>query len=131
MKQALVKVGGNPNVLVNLISRRVRQLTTTGNNRPLIEPGPGMGAADVALLEIIEDKMDYEMSTATEEEAQPAPRSVVRALKLGFSARRACRIGLPVYFYRPKSRITPRRAARLLHPFSKLSKPASFCAAQK
>jgi DNA-directed RNA polymerase subunit omega len=74
MKQALAKVGGNPNVLVNLISRRVRQLTTTGNNRPLIEPGPGMGAADVAMVEIIEGKMDYEMSTATEEEAQPTPK---------------------------------------------------------
>jgi DNA-directed RNA polymerase subunit omega len=78
MKQALAKVG-NPNVLVNLISRRVRQLTTTGNNRPLIEPAVGMGAADVALMEIIHDKMAFEMSTATEEEAQPAPKKRRRA----------------------------------------------------
>ena len=73
MKQALAKVG-NPNVLVNLISRRVRQLTSGGgNSRPLIDSGAPMGAADVALLEIIEGKMDYEMSTGTEEEEETQP----------------------------------------------------------
>jgi len=73
-KQALAKVG-NPNVLVNIISRRVRQLTSGGgNSRPLIEQTAGMGLADVALLELIEGKMDFEISSATEEEAQPAPK---------------------------------------------------------
>jgi DNA-directed RNA polymerase subunit omega len=73
MKQALAKVG-NPNVLVNLISRRVRQLTSGGgNSRPLIEQGGPLGAADVALLEIIEGKMSYEMSQGTEEEEETQP----------------------------------------------------------
>lgn len=66
---------GNPNVLVNIISRRVRQLTSGGGSgRPLIEQTAGMGAADVALLELIEGKMDFEISSATEEEAQPTPK---------------------------------------------------------
>jgi DNA-directed RNA polymerase subunit omega len=61
-KKALEKVG-NPNVLVNLVSRRVRQLTSAGGNgsRPLITETAGLGAADIALLEIVEGKMDYEM----------------------------------------------------------------------
>lgn len=60
-KKALEKVG-NPNVLVNLVSRRVRQLTGGGTgSRPLLAETAGMGAADVALLELIEGKMDYEL----------------------------------------------------------------------
>jgi DNA-directed RNA polymerase subunit omega len=79
VKQAMAKVG-NPNVLVNIISRRVRQLTSGGGSgRPLIEPAPGMGIADVALLELIDGKMDFEISSATEEEAQPAPKKRRRA----------------------------------------------------
>lgn len=58
IKKALEKIG-NPNVLVNVISRRVRQLNTGGGGvgRPLVKVTPGMGLADVALLEIIEEKM--------------------------------------------------------------------------
>jgi len=61
-KHALAKVG-NPNVLVNLISRRVRQLNSGGgtSSRPLIAETGGLGAADIALLEIIEDKMGWIM----------------------------------------------------------------------
>jgi DNA-directed RNA polymerase subunit omega len=61
-KKALEKVG-NPNILVNLISRRVRQLTGAGGTggRPLIAETAGLGAADIALLEIVEGKMDYEI----------------------------------------------------------------------
>jgi len=61
-KKALEKVG-NPNILVNLISRRVRQLTGAGGSggRPLIAETAGLGAADIALLEIVEGKMDYEI----------------------------------------------------------------------
>lgn len=61
-KQALAKVG-NPNVLVNLVSRRVRQLNSGsgGTSRPLLSDTTGMGAADIALSEIIEDKMAWEM----------------------------------------------------------------------
>ena len=70
MKQALVKVG-NPNVLVNLVSRRVRQLTSGGgNSRPLIDQPGTMGAADIALLEIIEGKMEFEANVDADEEIQ-------------------------------------------------------------
>ena len=54
---------GNPNVLVNLISRRVRQLNSGGGpaSRPLIDNIAGLGAADIALLELIEDKMSFDL----------------------------------------------------------------------
>jgi DNA-directed RNA polymerase subunit omega len=79
VKQAMAKVV-NPNVLVNIISRRVRQLTSGGSSgRPLIEAPPGTGIADIALLELIEGKMDFEISSMTEEEAQPTPKKRRRA----------------------------------------------------
>jgi DNA-directed RNA polymerase subunit omega len=66
-KRALEKVG-NPNVLVNLVSRRVRQLTSGGGKmgRPLVADTGHLGAADIALLEIIEDKMGFEMPEIVE-----------------------------------------------------------------
>jgi DNA-directed RNA polymerase subunit omega len=74
VKQALAKVG-NPNVLVNLISRRVRQLTSGGgNSRPLVDQAGNLGAADVALIEIIEGKMAFVIAPPGEEEAQPTPK---------------------------------------------------------
>lgn len=62
VKLALEKVI-NPNVLVNMISRRVRQLNSGngGSCRPLITDVGTLGAADIALREIIEDKMGFEM----------------------------------------------------------------------
>ncbi len=61
-KKALEKVG-NPNVLVNLISRRVRQLNSGGGalSRPFVQNTEHQGAADIALREIIEDKIGFEM----------------------------------------------------------------------
>ena len=74
VKQALAKVG-NANVLVNLISRRVRQLTSGGgNSRPLIDQPGTMGMADIALLELIEVKMCFEANLESEEEIQPATK---------------------------------------------------------
>ena len=60
-KRALEKVG-NPNVLVNLVSRRVRQLNGMSGGapaRPLIAETAGLGAADIALLEIAEGKIGW------------------------------------------------------------------------
>ena len=56
-KRAAEKVG-NPNVLVNLISRRVRQLNAGGGglSRPLISDVGNLGAADIALRELLEEK---------------------------------------------------------------------------
>jgi DNA-directed RNA polymerase subunit omega len=61
-KRANEKVG-NPNVLVNLVSRRVRQLNSGagGLSRPLIQNVGNMGAADIALTEIIEEKIGWDM----------------------------------------------------------------------
>jgi len=69
-RKALEKVG-NPNVLVNLVSRRVRQLNSGagGLSRPLIADATHLGAADIALREIIEEKMGWEM---------PEPIALVR-----------------------------------------------------
>ena len=62
VKKALEKVL-NPNVLVNMVSRRVRQLNSGagGLSRPLVAGLANLGAADIALHEIIEDKMSFEM----------------------------------------------------------------------
>jgi DNA-directed RNA polymerase subunit omega len=80
-KHALAKVG-NPNVLVNIISRRVRQLTTGGgaNSRPLIADTAGMGAADIALTELLEDKIGYELVMAVEN-GEHAEKSTSRKKK--------------------------------------------------
>jgi DNA-directed RNA polymerase subunit omega len=62
VKKALEKVL-DPNILVNLVSRRVRQLTSGGGglNRPLVADIANLGAADIALREIIEEKMGFEI----------------------------------------------------------------------
>ena len=62
---------GNPNVLVNLLSRRVRQLNAGGGglSRPLISNVGNLGLADIALREIIEGKMGWEV---------PEPIALVR-----------------------------------------------------
>lgn len=45
----------DPLVLINLVSKRVRQLNS--GRSPLIPTVPSMGAADIALTEIIEGKI--------------------------------------------------------------------------
>ena len=61
---------GNPNILVNLISKRVRQLNSAGGtgSRPLVDNTANMGAGDIALTELVEDKMDWEPIAAPPEE---------------------------------------------------------------
>ncbi len=72
-KQALAKVG-NPNILVNLVSRRVRQLNSGVGpmSRPLIDNAEHLGAADIALREIIEGKIGWELPD-TLPVAEPTP----------------------------------------------------------
>ncbi len=55
---AASKVVSNQQILVNLVSRRVRQLAF--GHRPLVEFVPGLGHADVALSEIASGKLTYE-----------------------------------------------------------------------
>jgi len=65
-KKALDKVG-NPTVLINLVSRRVRQLNAGGGGmgRPLIDNVGNLGVGDIALREIIEEKIGWEMPEIT------------------------------------------------------------------
>ena len=50
------EIVSDPLVLVNLVSQRVRQLNS--GRSPLIATRPSMGVADIALLEIVEDRYD-------------------------------------------------------------------------
>jgi len=54
----------DPLVLVNLVSQRVRQLNS--GRSPLIPTRPSMGAADIALQEIIEGKIKVGVKTKEE-----------------------------------------------------------------
>jgi DNA-directed RNA polymerase subunit omega len=44
-----------PQILINMVSRRVRQLNS--GSRPLVETDLGTGLADVALMEIAQGKI--------------------------------------------------------------------------
>jgi DNA-directed RNA polymerase subunit omega len=52
-------------VLVNVVSKRVRQLTA--GHRPMVETGPRMGFSDIALTEIIQGKLKFEPAGADSE----------------------------------------------------------------
>lgn len=62
ISQALEKVPNVP-VLINLVARRVRQLNSFGGrtSRPLVANVANLCAADIALREIIEGKMSFQM----------------------------------------------------------------------
>jgi len=53
------KVITDPNILVNVVSRRVKQLRH--GNRPLVESLEKLNLEDIALREIIEGKINYEI----------------------------------------------------------------------
>ncbi|MEP7015106.1 MAG: DNA-directed RNA polymerase subunit omega [Verrucomicrobiota bacterium] len=61
----------NQQILVNMVSRRVRQLCL--GHRPLVEHAPGMGHADIALTEIATGKLTFEFTA----EAPLLPKEVV------------------------------------------------------
>lgn len=56
------KVIPHPQMLVNVVRLRVRQLNL--GHRPLVAAPPGMGLADVALMEIGEEKLSFERTPA-------------------------------------------------------------------
>ncbi len=68
MKSELVEkaseVMPDPQVLINMVSRRVKQLND--GRAPLIDTVPSMGAADIALVEIIEGKIKLAETPAAE-----------------------------------------------------------------
>lgn len=58
---AAQKVIEDPNVLINVVSRRVKQLKR--GNRALVESLEKLSAEDTALREVIEGKISYELAT--------------------------------------------------------------------
>ena len=60
IKDAL-KVITDPNMLINVVSRRVKQLRR--GHRPLVESLEKLSAEDTALREIMEGKISYELAT--------------------------------------------------------------------
>jgi|UniRef100_UPI00404A4A93 DNA-directed RNA polymerase subunit omega len=63
LKAALLKIE-DPNILVNVVSRRVKQLRR--GHRALVESLEKLTTEDIALREIIEGKISYEMPTDEE-----------------------------------------------------------------
>ena len=58
IKDAL-KVIPDPNMLINVISRRVKQIRR--GNRALVESLEKLSAEDIALREVIEGKISFEL----------------------------------------------------------------------
>ena len=62
--QGALKVIDDPTILVNVVSRRVKQLKR--GNRALVESLEKLSAEDTALREISEGKIGYELATPEE-----------------------------------------------------------------
>lgn len=77
LNQAVEKVG-NAKTLINIVSRRVRQLNFGGGglSRPLVADTVNLGMADIALREIIEEKIGWEMP-----ESDRTPKPVAKRRK--------------------------------------------------
>ncbi len=75
MKQSLVqdalKVVQSPQILVNIVSKRVRQLGQ--GFRPLIAYDPKLTFMDVALKEVADGKLTFEMLEVPPASGAPAP----------------------------------------------------------
>ncbi len=72
--QAASEVITNQQILVNMVSRRVRQLLL--GHRPLVEYAPGLGEADIALTEIANGKLAFESTFGQNGTAEAAARVV-------------------------------------------------------
>jgi len=58
------KVIDDPNILINVVSRRVKQLRR--GSRPLVESLEKLSPEDTALREVAEGKITYELATPEE-----------------------------------------------------------------
>jgi len=63
IRQALLVID-DPNILVNVVSRRVKQLKR--GNRPLVQSLEKLSLEDIALREILEGKISYELASGAE-----------------------------------------------------------------
>ena len=68
--KAASEVITNQQILVNMVSRRVRQLSL--GHRPLVECAPGLREADIALTEIANGKLTWESTFGQDGTAEPA-----------------------------------------------------------
>ena len=73
--QAASEVITSPQILVNMVSRRVRQLTL--GHRPLVVSAPGLREADIALTEIATGKLTFESTFGQDGAAEVAARVVL------------------------------------------------------
>ncbi len=62
--KAALRIIDDPNILINVVSRRVKQLRRGA--RPLVQSLEKLSAEDTALREIMEGKISYELPTAEE-----------------------------------------------------------------
>lgn len=60
------KVITDPNILINVVSRRVKQLKT--GQKPLVESLERLTPEDIALREVIEGKITYELYEPEEQQ---------------------------------------------------------------
>jgi DNA-directed RNA polymerase subunit omega len=75
------KVITNPQILINVISRRVKQLMA--GHRPLVEVNSArMGFSDIALTEVAQGKLSYEMI------ATPVPGAIIPAAVAVFAPKK-------------------------------------------
>ena len=72
--QAASEVISNQQILVNMVSRRVRQLSL--GHRPLVLCAPGLREADIALTEIANGKLTFESTFGQNGAAEVAARVV-------------------------------------------------------
>ena len=72
--QAASEVITNQQILVNMVSRRVRQLSL--GHRPLVVCAPGLREADIALTEIANGKLTFESTFGQDGAAEVAARVV-------------------------------------------------------
>ena len=68
--KAALDIVSNQQILVNMVSRRVRQLTL--GHRPLVEFVPSLGFADIALCEIAGGKLIFESTVGQNGKGSPA-----------------------------------------------------------
>ncbi len=71
---AALSIIPNPQMVVNVVRLRVKQLSL--GHRPLVMATPGLGLADIALTEIIDGKLTFD-SRSDQQPAETAEAKVV------------------------------------------------------
>ena len=115
----------NPELLINIVSRRVRQLAQ--GHRPLTQTHPKMDHADIALKEISEGKLGYEI--LAEEDAWDAGNAEQPLGPRGVDMLFDCRFLKNPYWdpdLRPLDGRDPRVAAHIATHFTKIAQTGAY-----